>query len=390
MSIKTMTCRQFNLACIVVMAMCGSAGQAVAADTIAPKDAVAAAISGLDVRVGDTVVIMKGASYPSAFRFADGRIAVSGDMGFKGGKSSWSADGGRTWKIGMAGPSNACLELGDGEVLSLMFKTEKGPDNKLRLPQIRSKGNWKTVETEYGSVNVPESAAGIGDDGSSFDGMVFDHSLVQLKNGSLMATMYGCYKGDKVPLEGFPGMFKTRTIVVFSSDKGKTWKDPVTVAYDPSVGQESFCEPDVDRMPSGDLLCVMRTGGNFPKWYPLYAARSSDEGRTWSKPEPVTDRGVWPNLCVMTNGVVACTYGRDGNWLVFSIDGGRTWKGAFCFYKGLNFGGSSSYNTVLEVSPDTLLVVYDRLVDGGDPKANVWVQKDQFEIVGTFFSVKKK
>jgi hypothetical protein len=36
-----------------------------------------------------------------------------------------------------------------------------------------------------------------------------------------------------------------------------------------------------------------------------------------------------------------------------------------------------------------LLVVYDRLVEGGDPKANVWVQKDQFEIVGTFLSVKK-
>ena len=143
------------------------------------------------------------------------------------------------------------------------------------------------------------------------------------------------------------------------------------------------------RLPGGDLVCVMRTGGNLPKWYPLYAARSSDEGRTWSKPEPFTDRGVWPNLCVATNGVIACTYGREGNWLVFSTDNGKTWQGAFCFYKGLNFGDSSSYNTVLEVSPGMLLVVYDRLVEGGDPKANVWVQKDQSEIVGTFLSVKK-
>jgi hypothetical protein len=381
--------RQFKFACVLVVAICGLVRQGVAADTIAPKDAVVPAVSGLDIKVGDTVVIMKGATYPSAFRFADGRIAVSGDMGFKGGESSWSADGGHTWKLGLTGPTNATLELGNGHVLSLKFKTEKAPNNKLKLPQMRSKDNWKTVEAEYSSVDVPLSKAGIGDDGSSFDGMVFDHALVRLKNGNLMASMYGCYKDDKVPLEGFPAMFKTRTIVVFSSDNGKTWGNPITVAYDPSVGQESFCEPDIKRMPGGDLLCVMRTGGNVPKWYPLYCTRSSDEGRTWSKPEPFTDRGVWPNLCVTASKAVACTYGRDGNWLVFSTDDGKTWKGAFCFYKGLNFGFSSSYNTVLEVSPDLLLVVYDRLVAGGDPKANVCVHKDQFEIVGTFVSVKK-
>ena len=360
--------RQFNVACVFVMAMCGFVRQGIAADTIVPKDAVVPAVSGLDIQVGDTVVIMKGATYPRAFRFADGRIAVSSDyLQLKDSKTCWSADGGRTWKIGMAGPSNDSLELGSGEVLSLTVKTEKGPDGKLRLPQMRSMDNWKTAAAEYSSVDVPESVPGIGDDGSSFDGMVFEHGVVRLKNGNLMATMHGCYKNDKVPVEGFPKLFKTRTIVVFSSDKGKTWGNPVTVAYDPSVGQESFCEADVERMPGGDLLCVMRTGGNFGKWYPLYCARSSDEGRTWSKPEPFTDRGVWPNLCVTASKVVACTYGREGNWLVFSTDGGKTWKGAFCFYKGVNWGASSSYNTVLEVSPDMLLVVYDRLVKGGNP-----------------------
>jgi hypothetical protein len=207
-----MVYRQFNVAWVFVMAMCGFARHGIAADATTPTDVAIPVVSGLDIKMGDTVVIMRGASYPSAFRFADGRIAVSGDMGFKGGESCWSADGGRTWKIGMAGPSNACLDLGKGEVLSLNFKTDRGPDNKLRLPQMRSRDDWRTVEPEYSIV----------------------------------------------------------------------------------------------------------------------------------------------------------------------------------FYNGPNWGASSSYNTVMEVSPDTLLVVYDRLVEGGDPKANVWVHKDQFEIVGTFFSVKKK
>jgi hypothetical protein len=385
-----MTYRYLNVAWILVTATCAAARQGMAADAMVSPDGIDPAIAGLDIQRGDTVVIKKGASYPAAFRFADGRIAVSGDMGFKGGESCWSVDGGRTWSRGMAGPTNACLELGRGEVLSLSFKTAKGPGDTLRLAQTRSTDDWQTVEAEYGIVEVPESAAGIGDDGSAFDGMVMDHSLVRLQDGALMATMYGCYRSDRVPIEGFPGMFKTRTIVVFSADRGKTWGNPVTVAYDPSVGQESFCEADVARMPCGDLLCVMRTGGNFGQWKPLYCSRTSDEGRTWSKPEPFTDRGVWPNLCVMTSNVVACTYGRAGNWLAFSTDDGRTWKGAFCFYTGPNWGASSSYNTVLEVSPDTLLVVYDRLLEGGDPKANVWVHKEQFEIVGTFFTVRKK
>jgi len=356
-----------------------------------PPPTAIPAVSGLDIKMGDTVVIMKNASYPSAFRFADGRIAVSDGMGMYGGQSCWSADNGRTWKSGIAGPTNTSLVLGNGEVLSLKIKTEKTLDNKLKLPQMRSKDNWKTVEEEYSTIDVPESSPGIADDGTSFEGVAMDHALIRLKNGNLMATMYGNYKGDEVPIEGFPpGLFKYRVIVVFSTDNGKTWKNPLTVAYDPSVGHESFSEPDVKRMPGGDLLCVMRTGGNFGKWYPLYSARSSDEGRTWSKPEPFSDRGVWPNLCVMSSKVIACTYGRADNWLVFSTDDGKTWKGAFCFYKGPNWGASSSYNTVLEVSPNTLLVVYDRLIEGGNPKANVCVDKDQFEIVGTFLFVKKK
>lgn len=353
-------------------------------------------VPGLDVKMGETVVIYKGDTYPSAFRFADGRITVSGagsgGLGHvdRGSAGHWSADGGHTWTTGAVGPLSASLELGGGEVLSLKFKTEKGADNKLKLTQMRSRDNWKTVKEEESIIDIPESAPMTGDDSSAFAGMVMDHGMIRLKNGNLMATMYGNYKGDNVPVEGFNGLCKYRTIVVFSFDKGKTWGRPVTVAYDPSVGLESFCEPDIERMPGGDLLCVMRTGGNFGKWTPLYCTRSTDEGQTWSKPESFTDRGVWPNLCVMTNKVVACTYGREGNWLVFSTDEGKTWKGAFCFFNGPNSGASSSYNTALEVSPGTLLVIYDRLVEGGNPNANVCVQKDQFEIVGTFFSVKKE
>ena len=66
----------------------------------------------------------------------------------------------------------------------------------------------------------------------------------------------------------------------------------------------------------------------------------------------------------MKNGVLVCTYGRPGNWLAFSLDDGRTWRGHFC----LHDGPTTSYNSVEEVAPDTLLVVYDghRLDENGN------------------------
>jgi photosystem II stability/assembly factor-like uncharacterized protein len=115
------------------------------------------------------------------------------------------------------------------------------------------------------------------------------------------------------------------------------------------------------------------------KFTPCYLCRSSDEGQTWSAPQAILDRGVWPAVCVMRSGVVVCTTGRPGNWLVFSQDNGRTWHGEFCFSQG----PASSYNSVVEVQPDTILVIYDRqaVSPTGIPRR---------EIVGTLFTVKKK
>jgi hypothetical protein len=212
-----------------------------------------------------------------------------------------------------------------------------------------------------------------------------DHGIIGLRNGDLMAAMYGNYAGDTAKSEGYgdPGFVKYRTIVVFSSDGGRTWDRPVTVGYGPGIGQEGLCEAGLARAATGDILCVMRSGGRpgIPPT-PLYVSHSSDEGQTWSPPEPAADKGVWPNLCVLGNGVVVCTYGRPGNELVFSDDDGKTWKGAFAYAEG-TWGTTSSYNSVVPVAPDTVLVVYDRTT----PDAN---GLDRRDVVGTFVTVKRK
>jgi hypothetical protein len=131
-----------------------------------------------------------------------------------------------------------------------------------------------------------------------------------------------------------------------------------TTATAPAVTQEGFCEADLVQAASGDLVCAMRSGGRigirqapiFPT--PLYVSRSADEGRTWTPPVPIADRGVCPYLVKLANGVLVCAYARPGNWLIFSVDDGLSWRGAF------QFANSDAYCNLVEVAPNRILVIY--------------------------------
>lgn len=349
------------------------------------QQAVVPDIPGLEVTVGETVVIQPNSVYAAVFQFADGRIAVGGVTPAAGSAGAtpfsrtsgmWSNDGGHTWTEGPPGPNNAAIELGDREIVALGYQTEKRADGKYVLDQKRSLDDWQTVTDEQSVLDIPRSVPCGQDNATTSAGFLMDHGLIRLKNGDLMATMYGNYEGDTATCADWPEHFHFRfyrTIVVFSSDEGKTWHNPTTVAYttDPGKVQEGLCEGGLVRAQNGDILCALRSGGSFGKHKPLYLCRSTDEGETWSEPVAIADRGTWPNLVVMKSGIIVCTYSRPDQWLIFSTDDGLTWKGAF------DFGPSDSYNSILEVAPDTVLVVWSRPGGGS------------YETVGTFFTVKR-
>ena len=328
---------------------------------------------GLRVEMGETQVILRGRRYVSMFKLADGDIVVGNRR---------SSDGGKTWRKAPSFHVGA-YQFPDGEVVQLGFKTSRTDrDGVFNVPLTRSTDNGKTIARETAVMTIPEATGGTGDDGKPFEGPLCDHAIVGLRDGSLLAAMYGYFKTDTVLCEAFPKewkLYKYRTFVMRSCDRGRTWDYLSTVACDPSVGIESFCEADLLTTPSGEVLCFMRTGGSRGEHTPLYLSRSADDGKSWSKPAPIADRGVWPNACRMQNGVIACTYGRPGNWLTFSLDDGKTWTGHFCF----GAGNTTSYNSVEEVAPGKLLVVYDRsgVDDDGGPS---------HDLLGTYFMVERE
>ena len=330
-------------------------------------------VPGLRVEMGEMQTILPSRQYVSMFKFADGDIVVGNRR---------SSDGGRTWRDAPSFHVGA-YQFPDGEVVQLDFRTSRTDrDGVFTVPLIRATDNGKTVQRETAVLEIPGGTGGTGDDGKACPGPLCDHAIVGLRDGSILAAMYGYFKTDTVLCEAFPKewkVYKYRTFVMRSCDRGKTWDYLATVAYDPSVGVESFCEPDLLGLPNGEILCFMRTGGSRGKHTPLHLSRSRDDGKTWSKPVPIADRGVWPNACRMQSGVFACTYGRPGNWLAFSLDEGKTWTGHFCFYTGL----TSSYNSVEEVEPGKLLVVYDRGCANDDGEASR-------ELVGTYVTVTRE
>ena len=180
---------------------------------------------------------------------------------------------------------------------------------------------------------------------SNLIGHALWRSVIELPDGTLIACAHTQYQGDD----------RLRTIVYRSTDAGRTWGSEVTVAYDPEIRGQGFCEPVMALLANGDLLCVMRTGGNRP----LMQSRSTDGGVTWEPPVATGSLGVDPDLHLMSNGVLACSHGRPGNRIMFSADGtGEEWTDRLQIYEYER--GSFGYTGIVEVEPETLLMVYDR------------------------------
>lgn len=115
-------------------------------------------------------------------------------------------------------------------------------------------------------------------------------------------------------------------------------------------GAQYAREPVMRRMPGGDIVVTFLTGG--PKEphneNVVMMCRSSDDGRTWTRPETLfrhSRRGVWctelfaegtrPFMVVMTYNA-ECHYRELQTFRSFSDDGGKTWNEPVSFPSGLN------------------------------------------------------
>jgi len=139
---------------------------------------------------------------------------------------------------------------------------------------------------------------------------------VELGDGSVLLSGYGAYL-DRAAKEKVDARGHT-SFVVRSRDGGKTWGEYAEVA-------RRFNEICLARLPSGKLVAALRgdTGSTSLSF-------STDDGRTWSKPDQATGRAEHPaDLLVLSDGNLLMSYGVRhepyGVQAMLSRDEGRSW-----------------------------------------------------------------
>ncbi|MGA2621821.1 MAG: sialidase family protein [Thermoguttaceae bacterium] len=159
------------------------------------------------------------------------------------------------------------------------------------------------------------------------DAGAFDRHIFDVGGGKILAVVYGAS----------PYGYLMQT-----TDEGKSW------THFSTIGKGD--EPGVARITPQDWTALLRQDS----WAPLHQVWSHDGGKTWSQPAVLEEGSVDPDVLVMSNGVLACSYGRPGDSLMLSTDHGKTW-GYHQVITDMDVGG---YTTIQEVRPGRLLYVY--------------------------------
>lgn len=129
-------------------------------------------------------------------------------------------------------------------------------------------------------------------------------------------------------------------------------------------------EPHVIELPDGRLICHMRAENN--NLFTTYQCFSSDDGKTWSKPERLLDEtgGAPPHLILHSSGVLISTYGRRkvpyGIMAMISTDYGKTWEKDIRLYESKLDEDDLGYPSTIELPDGSMLTVFYAPEDKGD------------------------
>ncbi len=113
------------------------------------------------------------------------------------------------------------------------------------------------------------------------------NSVIRLRSGRILFPMTYC--GERYDADGtctleksrIAGFRPARACVMYSDDDGYTWHRLSDYIESPLDDRFGFAEPGIYEHEDGELWMWFRTGYGFQ-----YESRSTDDGKTWSKPIP--------------------------------------------------------------------------------------------------------
>ena len=145
---------------------------------------------------------------------------------------------------------------------------------------------------------------------------------IEMPDGSLMMGVIGYGLNKDADSKG--------SIMLRSTDKGKTWKYYSTIASDEAGALGSFMEPGIVRTKSGRIVAALRNHGPDQA---LWVSYSDDNGKSWIQPFKTDMVGHPADLIQLSDGRLMASYGirtgphfrPGGIRACFSSDNGKTW-----------------------------------------------------------------
>jgi hypothetical protein len=370
--------------------------------------------NGLTVQVGKTVEITASSInhcwYATVHRFSTGEILatmrMSGDDTNPEGEFSaysLSKDGGQTWSrrytmgaganvdaaytqvtredgtIWVLGAGYDSLEANpSGQATNFHAALTRFSRGGMEFDQIRD----AKIHLSKPAVSKPPTVMETGRKDATKLSVVYEANpwgaIVDGPGGEWLTTLYMTERDSR-----------QRLVLIRSTDQGRNWEEyGVIAATQPNqthwpwtwMGKEGPSEAALVRLSKGRLYCLFRTGDYMGE------AWSADDGKTWTAPVSSGFRGVAPHLRLMSDGLLACTYGRPGPvTIMFSSDEGKKWTNVTPIFDGM----SSHYTDLIEVEPGKLLVVYDSTPYGWKPIPSSDTSSKN-AIYGTFVEVRKR
>lgn len=279
-------------------------------------------------------------------------------------RAAISTDGGRTWQPTDREEFNPAFASWGGRMLEVDsynwrhdaadrrahyeaqgLEVRNTPDGRIAYAAgcfVRTSADGGVTWTER-EIPVPPQAL--------YAGYRDDRAFLRLDDRTVMRAIYGKPVARVRHYEAW---------LLRSEDDGETWQFlPLAASVE---GDVSHGETALAQAANGDIIAMMRT--EPARGTRMWVSRSSDRGKTWSKPEITPLHGHPAHLLRLRDGRLLCTYGiRDepiGIRACLSRDNGRTWRAEdiVTLRTGADFKFDSGYPVTAETADGILVTVY--------------------------------
>ena len=229
-----------------------------------------------------------------------------------------------------------CVRRPDGSILAVSRWTRLQPDGGIAGKTVHLNADATSFTMEENRIVIPIAYA----NETEKDQTICERHIWNDADGG--ATMVVWTRKNTKHADGSSKTGRWSHLLR-STDEGRTWN------YMSTIGPGG--EPAVVRLGGDEMTAVIRGDADSC----MKQMFSHDAGKTWTEPVKLEVGKVLPDLVLMSNGVLACSYGRPASCLMFSLDGGKTWPSHHVISDKVGF----NYTSIREISPGRLLYTHD-------------------------------